>query len=218
MYSVHPKWGKNGEFYYIPKNATKLIVGTMPPAWLCNKKSKGDYIDFFYGSCDNYFWNIMKFLADTKIKKLSDNDLNIYKDIKFNNVDDCKKFLDDNNIGIVDIVENCIHNNNSAADNDLLSIKNIDLVEILKENKEIKEIFCTSEFVKTLLGVYYAKNFIKDEYDKHYKVSFSEEATSLNYDLFILYSPTRRIFNRYKNDRKTYLFNYYKLINKEIAN
>ena len=212
MYSVHPKWGKNGEFYYIPKNATKLIIGTMPPARICNKELKSDDIDFFYGSNDNYFWNIMKFLDDTKIKRLSDKDLNTYKDIKFNNIDDCKKFLDDNNIGIVDIVENCIHNNNSAADNDLLSIKNINLVKILKENKEIKEIFCTSEFVKTLISVYYAKKIIKNEHDKYYKVSFSERDISLNYDLFVLYSPTRRIFNRYTNDRKTYLLNYYKLI------
>lgn len=212
IYSVHPKWGKNNEFYYIPKNATKLIIGTMPPAWLCNKKAKGDYIDFFYGSCDNYFWNIMRFLDDTKIKKLSDKDLNTYKNIKFDNVDACKKFLDDNNIGIVDIVENCIHNNNSAADNDLLSIKNINLIKILEENKKIKEIFCTSEFAKTLIGVYYAKKIIKNEYDKHYKVSFSEKDTSLNYDLFILYSPTRRIFNRYKNNSEKYLENYYRLI------
>ena len=58
----------------------------------------------------------------------------------------------------------------------------------------------------------------KNEHDKYYKVSFSERDISLNYDLFVLYSPTRRIFNRYKNNRKTYLFNYYKLINKEIAN
>ena len=209
---MHPKWGKNNEFYYIPKNATKLIIGTMPPAWLCNKKAKGDYIDFFYGSCDNYFWNIMRFLDDTKIKKLSDKDLNTYKNIKFDNVDACKKFLDDNNIGIVDIVENCIHNNNSAADNDLLSIKNINLIKILEENKKIKEIFCTSEFAKTLIGVYYAKKIIKNEYDKHYKVSFSEKDTSLNYDLFILYSPTRRIFNRYKNNSEKYLENYYRLI------
>ena len=209
---MHPKWGKNNEFYYIPKNATKLIIGTMPPAWLCNKKAKGDYIDFFYGSCDNYFWNIMRFLDDTKIKKLSDKDLNTYKNIKFDNVDACKKFLDDNNIGIVDIVENCIHNNNSAADNDLLSIKNINLIKILEENKKIKEIFCTSEFAKTLIGVYYAKKIIKNEYDKHYTVSFSEKDTSLNYDLFILYSPTRRIFNRYKNNSEKYLENYYRLI------
>ena len=213
MCSKHPKWGKNGELYYIPNNATKLIIGTMPPSKLCNGKIDDEkFIDFFYGSPDNYFWNIMKFLEDNKEKKLKYKELN--KDNKFDDIASCKDFLESHNIGILDIVESCIHNNNSAADSDLLSIKEIDLVKILKENNSIKEIFCTSEYAKTLLCVYYAKSIIKEKEDKHYKISFSEKDKSLYYDLFILYSPTRRIFNGYQDNKEVYLKNYLKLIEK----
>ena len=44
---------------YIPKNATKLIVGTLPPPrFSIGELKKGD-VDFCYGSIDGQLWEIL---------------------------------------------------------------------------------------------------------------------------------------------------------------
>ena len=44
---------------YIPENASKLIIGTIPPFRFCVSGEKRLYprdVDFYYGSRDNGFW------------------------------------------------------------------------------------------------------------------------------------------------------------------
>ena len=51
---------------FVPTNATKLIIGSIPPQRFCNQKENGislypDDVNFYYGSRDNSFW-FLKFL------------------------------------------------------------------------------------------------------------------------------------------------------------
>ena len=212
--SLHPNWGENNEKYYIPKGATKLVVGTMPPRRLCiNKRESGD-LDFFYGSRDNYFWKIVSYIDINDNKPVTEK--NKIENVKITSEKMCKDILKKYNIGIIDIVLSCIHNINDkgdslASDDDLLDLKPIDLIEVLKNNKNINTIFCTSNFAKNLLGIYYAEHIKYNKKNKCGEIVFKE--INKIYKLHILYSPTRRVFNMFKNKRKDYIENYIKLLN-----
>ncbi len=204
IFSEHPNWNNN------LTGAKKLIIGTMPPYDVCiNKK---DSFDFFYSSTSNYFWHILNFInKDNKTTNIDKKDYNL-TDTK-----ERIQLLRDNKIGIIDIIEKCIHNQNAkgnplASDEDLLSIKPINLIKILKENKSINAIFCTSEFTKTLLNIFYAKSISYDKEKKKGKIVFRE--IDKVYDLYILYSPTKKVYYLFKNRRDKYLENYRNLLNK----
>ena len=204
--SKHPNWGENGELYFIPKNATKLIIGTLPPSRLCDNELELNDINFFYGSKDNYFWKIMKFINNSKINDLDEVD-------RFNTVDECKKFLNDNKIGLIDIIKECKHklgvNGKPLASDDTISdITPIDLMKVLKEYKDIDTIFYTGEEVVKLLNKYYSTEICS----KLNAITFKDNDKL--YKFYKLYSPTRRVYNRFKKDRNTYLENYLKLIDK----
>ncbi|TDI73724.1 MAG: uracil-DNA glycosylase family protein, partial [Bacteroidetes bacterium] len=44
---------------FIPENATKLIVGTLPPPRFTTGDLKVGDVDFCYGSRDGYLWPIL---------------------------------------------------------------------------------------------------------------------------------------------------------------
>ena len=44
---------------YIPENATKLIVGTLPPPRFSNGILKKGDVNFCYGSIDGQLWRIL---------------------------------------------------------------------------------------------------------------------------------------------------------------
>ena len=47
---------------FIPLNAEKLIIGTIPPIRFCIKEREifDDDVNFYYGSRDNAFWPIIE--------------------------------------------------------------------------------------------------------------------------------------------------------------
>ena len=176
----HPKWSDNGkECNFIPKGMKKLIIGTMPPKKLCvNKKGikiydnhKNQNVDFFYGSSKNKLWRILSNISKNKdilynkdYVKIKDN----YKDYL---VGIRKKFSKEYHIGFVDVIESCIHNEDSSKDSDLLSIKsNKTLLKILKKCPQV-EIFCTSKDTLNLLKIYFIKKIKAKEKD-NYEVKF----------------------------------------------
>ena len=86
-------------------------------------------------------------------------------------VDIRKKFAKEYHIGFADVIESCIHNNNSSKDSDLLSIKpNKTLLEILKKYPQV-EIFCTSKNTLNLLKIYFVEKIKAKEKDV-YEVKF----------------------------------------------
>lgn len=58
----------------IKDNTTKLILGTFPAFQVTSKKSPR--LEFYYGSTDNKFWDIIHDVLDIKTEITTDNILN----------------------------------------------------------------------------------------------------------------------------------------------
>ena len=99
---------------FIPKNATKLIVGTLPPPRFSIGKLKNGDVDFCYGSIDGQLWKILDQIFN----------LNLHFESSDFAIQQRKNFLIENNIGICDIVESCTRKKIDASD---LGMENIEL-------------------------------------------------------------------------------------------
>lgn len=134
MKSVHPFEP------FIPINANRLIIGTIPPPRFCKKPIElyGDDVNFYYGSKDNYFWPLVGEVFQEPFE-FKNNDKSI---------EQRKKFLEKVNTGIIDIISSCIHSDNSATDDALRDIIQKDIRSILSEYKSIETLIYTSAFVK----------------------------------------------------------------------
>jgi len=103
---------------FIPKQATKLIVGTLPPPrFSIGNLKKGD-VNFCYGSIDGQLWKILDTIFNLNLK-FETTDFAIQQR---------KDFLLNNNIGICDIVESCERKKVDASD---LGMENIELRDML---------------------------------------------------------------------------------------
>jgi G:T/U-mismatch repair DNA glycosylase len=118
----------------INENTKKLILGTFPAFQVTSNKSPR--LNFYYGSTDNKFWDIIHDVLEIKSELTAENIVN---------------YLSDNNFGIIDIIRKCYRkDNNSSADEDLTIIEFQDIIEILS-NSKIDTIYTTSELVTKLL-------------------------------------------------------------------
>jgi G:T/U-mismatch repair DNA glycosylase len=118
---------------FIPKGATKLIVGTLPPPrFSMGKLKKGD-VNFCYGSIDGQLWKILN-----KIFKL---------ELTFETSDFAiqqrKDFLIKNNIGICDIVASCERQKMDASDIGMENIQLRDMGYFLKKNSKVHTLLLT---------------------------------------------------------------------------
>jgi len=118
---------------FIPKNATKLIVGTLPPPrFSVGNLKKGD-VNFCYGSIDGQLWKILNEIFSL--------------DLHFENtnlaIQQRKDFLIENNIGICDIVESCERKKIDASDLGMDNIELRDMLFYLKNNPTITTLLLT---------------------------------------------------------------------------
>lgn len=170
---------------YIPNEATKLIIGSIPPQRFCINplNLEDDDVRFYYGSRDNHFWKLIGEVTKENF---------IYEN-KEEAIDQRKKWLEKNKIGITDIVDICEHINGKSDDNSLNIIKFKEIENELKNHPEIKTLICTSSFVKNhltkLLKEKMNAKYHKDSHDqrKGY-ISINEKEA---YEVIILYSPSR---------------------------
>jgi len=103
---------------FIPENATKLIVGTLPPPrFSMGNLKKGD-VDFCYGSIDGQLWKILNKIFHLNLQFETTNFA----------IKQRKDFLIKNNIGICDIVASCERKKLDASD---LGMENIKLRNML---------------------------------------------------------------------------------------
>lgn len=117
---------------FIPQGATKLIVGTLPPPRFSGYGLlKSNDVDFCYGSRDGQLWKILGIIFQTSF--LFENTQEA--------VNQRKKFLSKNKIGICDIVASCQRTKIDASD---LGMQNI----ILRDFFQYLEVFPS---VETLL-------------------------------------------------------------------
>lgn len=118
---------------FIPKNATKLIVGTLPPPRFSNGLLKKGDVDFCYGSINGQLWRILNKIFNLEL-------LFETTDIA---VQQRKEFLIKNNIGICDIVDSCTRNKIDASDLGMDNIKLRDLIHFIKLHKKINTLLLT---------------------------------------------------------------------------
>ena len=174
MNSIHPYAP------FIPDGADKLIIGTIPPARFCNKSFPlhMDDVNFYYGSRDNSFWELMGLIFGKKFDRSNTS----------NAVNQRKEFLRSISAGITDTITECIHVDGSASDNKLLIIEyHCGLSELLDNHQGIKTLIYTSNFVKRQM------NEIFHTYHSIDKTNSRKQSIIINnrtYPVHILYSPS----------------------------
>lgn len=118
---------------FIPKNATKLIVGTLPPPRFSDGILKQGDVDFCYGSIDGQLWRILDKIFNLNLK---------FETSEFA-IQQRKEFLITNNIGICDIVESCKREKIDASDIGMEHIQLRDLVYYLQKFPKIDTLLLT---------------------------------------------------------------------------
>lgn len=138
---------------FIPENATKLIVGTLPPPRFTTRELKEGDVDFCYGSRDGMLWAVID-----KIMGL---------DLKFELTEEAvkqrKRFLIENQMGICDVVESCKREKVDASDLGMQEVELRDLIQILKKHPKIDTLLFTGGNSKNG-PEYFFRRLIK-EYD-----------------------------------------------------
>lgn len=103
---------------FIPNNANKLIVGTLPPPRFYKGILKPGDVDFCYGSIDGLLWKILNEIFN----------LNLLFETTEEAIKQRKQFLIKNNIGICDIVSSCERKKIDASDLGMENTKLRDMI------------------------------------------------------------------------------------------
>lgn len=118
---------------FIPKDATKLIVGTLPPPRFTTKELKPKDVDFCYGSRDGQLWKILEKVFDVQL---------LYKtteEAKQQRID----LLTTNKIGICDMVEVAYREKINASDLGMQHAELRPMIAILKQHPHIDTLLFT---------------------------------------------------------------------------
>jgi len=118
---------------FIPKNATKLIVGTLPPPRFSDGILKKGDVDFCYGSIDGQLWKILDEIFNLNLK---------FETTEFA-IQQRKSFLESNKIGICDIVESCERKKIDASDLGMEQVKLRNFIFYLQKFKNIDTLLLT---------------------------------------------------------------------------
>ncbi|MEL6976523.1 MAG: uracil-DNA glycosylase family protein [Bacteroidota bacterium] len=108
---------------YVFPEATKLIVGTLPPPRFTQGDLKFDDVDFCYGSRNGMLWPILNEVFD----------LNLVYENTAAAIAQRKDFLHQRNIGICDIVESAEREKIDASDLGMQNVKLRDLISLLNQ-------------------------------------------------------------------------------------
>lgn len=118
---------------FIPENATKLIVGTLPPPRFTSGKLKEGDVDFCYGSRDGQLWPILDRIFNLNLKYETTAEAIVQR----------KQFLIKRGIGICDMVAVAKREKVDASDIGMTSVELRDLVKILQQNPNIDTLLFT---------------------------------------------------------------------------
>jgi len=118
---------------FIPENANKLIVGTLPPPRFYKGKLKEGDVDFCYGSIDGQLWKILN-----EIYKL-----NLHFETTEFAIQQRKEFLITHKIGICDIVESCTRTKIDASDLGMDNIILRNMIFLLEKHHFVNTLLLT---------------------------------------------------------------------------
>jgi len=113
--------------------ATKLIVGTLPPPRFTSREMKKGDVDFCYGSRDGQLWPILDRIFDLGL---------VYETTR-EAIEQRKHFLFKRRIGICDIVEGAVRERVDASDLGMQNIQLRDLVRILQTYPNVDTLLFT---------------------------------------------------------------------------
>lgn len=118
---------------FIPKGATKLIVGTLPPPRFTSGKLKPDDVDFCYGSRNGLLWPVLDRLFNLSLK--FENSLEA--------VHQRKRFLEERKIGICDVVKSSRREKVDASDLGMQQVELRDMFAILRKHPNVDTLLFT---------------------------------------------------------------------------
>nr|WP_262917840.1 uracil-DNA glycosylase family protein [Muricauda sp. F6463D] len=113
--------------------ATKLIVGTLPPPRFTTGELKPQDVDFCYGSSNGMLWPILDRIFDLGLKFETTNEA----------VEQRKRFLIENKIGVCDIVQSAEREKIDASDLGMQNVVLRDLVGYLQKYPNIQTLLFT---------------------------------------------------------------------------
>ncbi len=138
---------------FIPKDATKLIVGTLPPPRFSQGLLLERDVNFCYGSRNGQLWPILDRIFDLNLK---------YETTEIA-IQQRKEFLTERQIGICDIVENCKREKIDASDLGMQQVRLRNLIGYLKEHTTVDTLLFTGGNSKNGPEYFFRKHL--KEYD-----------------------------------------------------
>ena len=118
---------------YIPENAAKLIVGTLPPPRFTTGKLKPGDVNFCYGSRDGQLWPILNEIFN----------LNLSFETTEKAIKQRKDFLQKAGIGICDMVSVAYREKIDASDIGMQKVILRDLIKIFQEHPTVDTLLFT---------------------------------------------------------------------------
>lgn len=118
---------------FVFPEATKLIVGTLPPPRFTTRELREGDVDFCYGSRDGQLWPILDRIFDLDLAFATTREA----------VEQRKHFLFKRRIGICDIVEGAVREKVDASDLGMQNVQLRDLVRLLQAYPNIDTLLFT---------------------------------------------------------------------------
>lgn len=115
---------------YIPPNTKKVIIGTFPTY----HKNYESTFDFFYGGKDNRFWKTIERVFNKRFKY----------NIGDKAIQERKRLLEENLIGITDMLYKCYRRGTHSQDDKLHPILLNDIFKLLSDNESVERLILTS--------------------------------------------------------------------------
>ena len=148
------------------KGAKYLIVGTFPPHRFVSGDLKQNDVNWFYGSQDNSFWDLLGELVG-----------------KFDsNAEQRKEKCKLNQIAFLDLFQVIMRYGTLSGDEDIFPIEIVDLVYYLEKNEHIEFVLFTSKWVEKIAKKEYLRKNNQRLKENGKKTDYIEDKTFYRFE------------------------------------